>query len=104
MAITGTALSNPIQDTTSSGPSRRQVIGLLLFAAFTVLGAVILCSWLGANGLVPETVDESGRSLLNADYSPWGGNVPLIQLDIPRLATAAARGEGDWSEDNAPFI
>jgi hypothetical protein len=77
---------------------------LVLLGLLVILATVLLCSWLGMIGLVPAVVGESGRSMLNADYSPWERNVPLIQLDIPRLATAASRGEGDWSEDNLPFL
>jgi len=66
-----------------------------------ILLSVFACSWLATNALMPDSVDKSGRSLLNADYSPWGFNTSL-DINIPGLATAASRGDSDWNAGNLP--
>lgn len=68
---------------------------LPLFVLVVIILAVQLGSWVGTFDLLPGWVPASGESALAADYRPWGNTRPL-DLDLPRLATAAARGEADW--------
>src|SRR5688572_23048780 len=75
---------------------------MVIVAVLAVLGAVLICSWAATRALLPPSIDQSGRSLLDADYSAWDLGAPLLEIDIPGLATAASRGEGDWNEGNLP--
>lgn len=95
---------SPTLPTTGSAHKARQratIWGVLLAVLMIPIG-VVICSQLGAMGLVPEQVDESGRSMLFADYRPWEIGSAPFELDIPRLATAAAREEAIWNTGDFP--
>jgi hypothetical protein len=75
--------------------SQRTTWLLILLAALMIIAAVWVCSWAASSGLVLDYMGEPGLSRLDADYSPWEMGAPPLPLDIPRLGTAAVRGEGD---------
>lgn len=102
MTILPAELPSKIAPSKGKHSSERQTFLIVLLAALMVILAVIACSWAATRALMPDHIGESGLSLLNADYSPWEEGVPQVEIDIPRLATAAARGEGDWSDTNLP--
>ena len=67
---------------------------LVLYCASITL---IVCafSWVATFNLLPEQALASGKSMLAANYSPWQG-YEMLNLDIVRLATAAAQGDAPW--------
>lgn len=84
-------------------PPQRWTIWIVFMVMLMILAAVAICSRWSIRGLLPPLIQESGRSHLDANYSPWEVAFPSISLDIPRLATAASRGEDNWSAGNPPL-
>ncbi|MBN1312985.1 MAG: discoidin domain-containing protein [Anaerolineae bacterium] len=73
--------------------------GWLVIYCASITLIVCLFSWVATFNLLPERVLASGGSMLAADYSPWQGYQP-IELDVVRLATAAAQGDAPWQGES----
>ncbi len=82
---------------------RRSAWALLILTALLIIVTVQVCSWIASLGLVLDQIGESGRSRLDADYRPWE-HTGVLPLDIPRLATAASRGDDNWNSGNLPPV
>lgn len=95
--------ADEIHDSSRQSPNRGtdrrgRNLGWLVLACGLITAIVCVFSWVATFGLLPRRALASGESMLAADYSPWEG-YRVLNLDVVRLATAAAQGDAPWQED-----
>ena len=72
-------------------------VWLVVYCA-SITMIVCMFSWVATFNLLPERALASGESVLVADYSLWR-DYETINLDVVRLATAAAQGDEVWQSE-----